>query len=397
MLSHAEFRDLFPALKSGFSFLENAGGSQVPQTVIDAVPRYFRESYVQLGAGYPASDRATAIVEEAHTWMTDFMGGTGAGQVVIGPSTTQLVTMLATAYGEIWQPGDEVILCETAHEGNAGPWTKLARHGINIKWWKVDPENLQCSLEDLEALISPRTKLLAFPHVSNLLGEVVDVAAITALAHRHGVKVVVDGVAFAAHQAMEVARWNVDWYVFSTYKVFGPHQACLFGRFEAFAELRGPNHFFLPEGTPYKFELGGANHEACAALLGVREFFGQVAGVSSVDRAVVEAVWSQLFAWERPLTAQLFEGLSAIPGVRVFGPLGVKNRVGTVSFRRGEELPAETVRRVNGPLRGIRYGHMYAYRLCGAIGIPPEEGVVRVSLVSYNSAAEVAGLLNALS
>lgn len=396
MISHSEFRALFPALGNGFAFLENAGGSQVPQTVIDAVRRYYETSYVQLGAGYPASDRATAIVDEAHAWMTDFMGGTGIGQVVIGPSTTQLINMLATAYGEIWHPGDEVILCETAHEGNAGPWTKLARLGIEIKWWKVDPESLQCSLDELAKLMSPRTKLLAFPHVSNLLGEIVDVAAITELAHQHGVRVVVDGVAFAAHQAMEVARWKVDWYVFSTYKVFGPHQACLFGTFEAFRELRGPNHFFLPEGTPYKFELGGANHEACAALLGVRAFFGQVAEVSVVDRAAAESVWKQLFEWEQPVTQHLLEELAARPDVKVFGPKTVANRVGTVSFRIADELPAQTVARVNGPSRGIRYGHMYAYRLCQAMGIPPDEGVVRVSLVSYNTQEEVSGLLGVL-
>ncbi|MCW8984581.1 MAG: aminotransferase class V-fold PLP-dependent enzyme, partial [Thermoanaerobaculales bacterium] len=203
-------RAQFPALAGDTVFLENAGGSQVPAIVADSIRDYMMTSYVQLGAGYPLSDRATALVDEAHDFVRLMMNGTD-GEVILGPSTSALLQMLAGCYAKVLKPGSEIVVAQTGHEANVGPWKMLDRLGFNLRWWEMDPASCTCPLPDLEALLTDRTALVAFPHVSNLLGEIVDIEAITSLAHEAGARVVVDGVAFAPHRAMDVAAWNADW------------------------------------------------------------------------------------------------------------------------------------------------------------------------------------------
>lgn len=389
-------RAWFPALQSDFAFLENAGGSQVPGVVADAVRAYMLNSYVQLGAGYPAANAADAVVADAHAFIETYMGADDAGRVVLGPSTTALTHILATAYAPTLKAGDEIIIAVTNHEANIGPWVKLAAHGAVIRWWNVDPETGGCPLEELDGLLSDRTRLVAVPHVSNLLGQVMDVAEVARRVHAAGAKIVVDGVAFAPHRTLDVAAWGVDWYVYSTYKVFGPHMAALYGRHEAFAELTGPNHFFIPsDAIPYKFELGGVDHEGCAGLLALRDYLNFLAGTSSCDRDVVVRATQTMEALEAPLTAQLLDGLAAHPDLRMVTKRS--DNVGTVSFLHQSRSSAEVARAVHAHGIGIRHGHMYAYRLCEALGIEPVEGVVRVSLLHYNTEDEIARLLQALA
>jgi len=393
-----QVRAQFPALDQECVYLENAGGSQVPSVVADAIHQYMTHTYVQLGAPYEVARKSTAVVDDAHRFANRFMNGEGRGTILLGPSTTQLMTMLAECYSRRLQPGDEIIICETAHEANAGPWAKLERFGIVVKLWRMDPNTLQCSLDDLRSLLTPRTKIVAFPHVSNLLGEVVDVASITRVAHEAGARVVVDGVAYAPHRAIDVAAWDVDYYVYSAYKVFGPHMAALYARQDALEELEGPNHFFLPNGDAYKFELGGANHESCAGLLALGDYLSFLAGGGDgQSRAVIEKAFETMEAYELPLQAQLLEALNANSRVRVIGPKTAgRERVCTISFLHETLTPPEITARTDAASIGIRYGHMYAYRMCVALGIDTDTGVTRVSMAHYNTPQEIERLLSVM-
>jgi selenocysteine lyase/cysteine desulfurase len=197
-------------------FLENAGGSQVPTSVIESVSKYYSRSYAQLGAGYPQSDEATHIVKLAHDFCREMMNGTGIGEVVLGSSTTQLVHTLSHAFDKlITSTNDEIILTNLAHEANYGAWTKLRGKVIE---WKLHE---QVNLDDLAALLSERTRIVALTHVSNLAGEILDVESIVKLVRQQcpRARVIVDGVAYAPHRAIDVRQWNVDFYVFSLYKV----------------------------------------------------------------------------------------------------------------------------------------------------------------------------------
>lgn len=398
MTSLETLRAAFPALAQPTVFLENAGGSQVPAAVADAIHRYMRETYVQLGADYALSKQCTQVVADAHTFASMLFGGDGIGNVVLGPSSSQLCRTVADAFAETIREGDEIVIAECGHEANIGPWLRLERQGATIRWWRVDPETGASSLEDLEALLTPRTRLIAYPHVSNLLGEVLDAAAISALARGVGAKTFVDGVAYAPHRALDVAAWDCDWYVYSVYKVYGPHMAALFGRHDAFEGLVGPNHFFVPErDVTYKFELGGVSHEACAGLLALADYLRLVTGHETCTRETVVAAGDRFETLETPLQERLVDWLASKPAVRIAGPgPGGAPRVPTVSFTHAEKKSRAISLEAEHRDIAIRHGHMYAHRLCTALGIPPVDGVVRISPVHYNTPDEIERLIEVL-
>ena len=398
MPPHDQLRAQFPALAGETVFLENAGGSQVPAGVPDAIRDYMRDTYVQLGAGYPLSQRADAVVARAHAFAEIFVGGETTGRAILGPSSSQLCAMLAQCYGDALQAGDNVVIVETGHEANVGPWERLASRGIEVRTWRVDPETFACPLDALDELLDERTKVVAVVHVSNLIGAIVDIAPIAQRAHAVGARVVVDGVAFAPHRAVDVLALGCDWYVFSTYKVYGPHMAVLWGRHDAIAELTGPNHYFVPkEEVPYKFELGGVPHESCAGWLAVGEYLRLVADSDVLDRATITAAFAAMKRLEAPLTARLLEFLVANPRFRVIGPTAADdNRVPTVSFLHATRSSADVVAALHAAGIAVRNGHMYARRLCEPLGLDPDDGVVRVSAVHYNTVAEIDRVIDVL-
>lgn len=396
----ARIRGQFPALGGTTVFLENAGGSQVPRVVADRVREYMLSSYVQLGAGYALSEQSTRLVAEARDFVRLLMGGR-EGEVILGPSTSALLQMLADCYSRVLQPGQEVVVAESGHEANVGPWQRLEKGGVVVRWWRLDPETCTCPVDRLEPMLSERTALVAFPHVSNLLGDIEDVRAVTEKVHAVGARVVVDGVAYAPHRAMDVDGWDVDWYAYSAYKVYGPHMAAMWGRRDALAELTGPNHFFFADDdVPYKFELGGVDHEGCAGVLGLRAYLAILAGSSdgeALDRPDVERAFDVMTACELPCQAALIEYLRSRRDVRIVGPAeSGPSRVGTVSFVHSELSSRAITDVVDRSDIAIRHGHMYAYRLCQALGLDPDDGVVRVSMVHYNTPEEIARLIDVL-
>jgi cysteine desulfurase family protein (TIGR01976 family) len=396
----ARLRHAFPALAGDTVFLENAGGSQVPAVVADRIRDYMLSSYVQLGAGYPLSEVATRTVDEAHDFVRLLFNG-GDGEVILGSSTSALLHMLADCYAKTLSPGDEIVVAEIGHEANVGPWTSLERIGVELRWWRMDRDTCESPLDALAALLTDRTALVAFPHVSNLLGGILDVAEITRIVHDAGARVVVDGVAYAPHRAMDVAAWGVDVYAYSTYKVYGPHMGAMWASRDALAELEGPNHFFIPaDEVPYKFELGGVSHEGCAGILGLRDYIAELGGVeepAAVDRSAVERAFDLMTACELPLQHRLVEYLQSRDDVRIVGPQHAgPSRVGTISFVHDARSSAEITEVVDRSGVAIRHGHMYAYHLCEALGLDPDDGVVRVSLVHYNTPDEIERLIEVL-
>ena len=397
-------RSHFPGLDGGTILLENAGGSQVPESVANAIRNHLLHDYCQLDAGYPASDRATETVDLAHRFMDRYVNGEGLGHVVLGSSCTTLMHVLAGAVGRTLTPGDEIVVCEQGHEANIGCWLDLERLGATIRWWKVNPATGSLDPEDLRDILSDRTRIVAFPHVSNILGEIVDVPTVTRMVHDAGGRVVVDGVAYAPHRAIDVRTWDVDFYAWSTYKVYGPHMGALFGRTEAFAELRGPNHFFIAEDdVPYKYELGGASHEGCAGLCALAGYLGELCGdkgrtAADCEYDTVHRAFERMTELEAPVQARLMHRLADHPGVRIVGPAtsDVDRRVATVSFIHARKSPVEIVSAAHAAGIGIRHGHMYAHRLSTAMGIEPDPGVVRISAVHYNTVEEIDRLMDAI-
>ncbi len=398
-------RSHFPALTSSTTFLDNAGGSQLPACVIEAMAAYLSASYAQIGGSYPESLAAANAVHDAHVLMARWANAADESHAILGPSDSALVRMLADAYLDagIKDGRDEVIVSIHGHESNIGPWVRLEKFGWKVTLWSDLPVAGEAFPDSLRSKLSKRTKLVVFPHVSNILGSVVNVRTIADMAHAAGALLVVDGVAFAPHRAIDVQAFGADWYSWSTYKVLGPHAAVLVGSAAAMAEVTGPNHFFMPANAwPKKFELGGVSHEACAGMVAVQPYLHMLAGAkpseppAMIDRTTIVRAMEVMTELELGLQERLIHGLLRVRGLKILGPTetGI-SRVPTVSF----VIPGKSSRAVataaNANGLAMRYGQFYSHRLVSSLlpGGDVEDGVLRISLVHYNSATEVDGIL----
>ncbi|MGD8976578.1 MAG: aminotransferase class V-fold PLP-dependent enzyme [Gammaproteobacteria bacterium] len=391
-------RARFPALATDWVLMDNAGGSVPLGRVIDRISEYMARWPVQLGASYALSAEAGELLEQARESLASMMsvpGGArpGADELVIGSSTSSLVSRLARAIAPGLSPGDEIIVTDADHEANITPWRRLAERGITLRTWHLNRDTRRLEIDDLLPLLNDRSRLVCFTHASNLLGEATPLAEITALAHRHGARVCVDGVAYAPHRPLPVRDWDVDFYVFSLYKVYGPHCAVMFARRDRLAELRNINHEFMDAmDGPGKLEPGGFPYELLYGAAAVPEYF------SALARQLGETQpWPAIAAQEAALGTRLLDYLNGRPEIEIMGsPEPSPARLPTISFvargHRSSEIPP-----LCEPDRiGIRWGHFYAPRLVERLGLTGQDGVVRVSLVHYNTAAEVDALIGSL-
>ncbi|AZI45031.1 cysteine desulfurase-like protein (plasmid) [Deinococcus psychrotolerans] len=390
-------RSQFPALDSPWAFFDNAGGSQVLRGVAERVSEYLTGTSVQLGASYAVSQEASARVAAGVQAAAHFVNAADPREVVLGGSSTQLVANLASSMGEFLKAGDEIIITDTDHEANVGAWTRLESRGIKTKIWKIDTQTLQLDLNTLGTLMTDRTRLVCFTHVSNVLGTINPVPEITRFVHQRGAKVFVDGVAYAPHRMVDVQAWDVDYYLFSWYKVYGPHISLLFGKLENLLELPSINHFFVsPDAAAYRLQPGNLNYELTYGLTGVTDYMSALQSRLGVDS--LSGVFDAFAAHEAVLAGRLLEYLATKPNVRVIGhPLADPSaRVDTISFVVDGVASSELPKFLDGQHIAVRYGHFYAYRLIQSLGLDQEEGVVRVSMAHYNTLAEVDRLIAGL-
>jgi cysteine desulfurase family protein (TIGR01976 family) len=398
-------RSHFPALMRGWALFDNAGGSVAPQQVIDRVRDYMSRRQVQLGASYAISVEATQAVHEGLAAAAALVGAE-SDEIVIGPSSTMNVYVLANALAPGFRPGDNLVVTNLDHEANVGAWRRLAQRGVEIREWRFRPETMRLELEDLDALLDARTRLVCFTHVSNVVGAIHDVAAVTRRAHAAGALVCVDGVAFAPHRRVDVKALDVDFYLVSLYKVYGPHLGLLYAKREHLVAADNQNHFFLgADDLSYKLEPGYVNHELTSAVPGILAYFddlarhhhGAAAEVEDTARRL-ERVFTDIAAHEQKVVAPLLEYLAGKPGVRILGPASsdAAVRVPTVAFTVEGRYAGEIPVRLDQEHVAIRWGDFYARRAIGALGLGDRGGVVRASLAHYNTADEVERLIQAL-
>ena len=370
---------------------DNAGGSQTLARVADRARAYLSSPQVQLGASYEASLHSSARVAAASVETARFLAANDPREIVLGPSTTQLLHNLARAMEGTLSPGDEIVVTDADHEANIGAWRRLEARGVVVREWQVDRDTMRLELPGLEPLLTPRTRLVCFTHVSNVLGSIHDVAAITRFVRARApqARALVDGVAYAPHAKVDVASWDVDYYVFSFYKVYGPHFAVLYGKRAALEELPCVHHDFIGKGNvPYKLQPGNVCFELAHAVGGIYEYFA----------ALGPSAWSDISAHEEQLSERLLAFLRDAPGVRIHGERTASRalRVPTISFTVAGRSSEEIVRSVDAHRIGIRWGDFYARRLIDALGVRPQGGVVRASMVHYNTLGEVDRLVRAL-
>jgi cysteine desulfurase family protein (TIGR01976 family) len=388
-------RSQFPALEGPWAFFDNAGGSMVLRSVADRARDYLLSTSVQLGASYRASVLAGERVLEGNRAAARLLNA-GADEVVVGSSATQLLGNLSSAMARSIRPGDEIVVTNSDHEANVGAWLRLARQGATIRFWEINRESLALELDDLRRLLSERTRLVAFTHASNVLGSINPVTEIARLAHGVGARVLVDGVAYAPHRPVDVKALDVEYYVCSLYKVYGPHVSVLFGKREHLLALDSLNHYFIgADAIPYKLQPGNLNFELTYALGGITGYLDELGARVGGDSGTA---WEAIAAHEALLAERLLSFLRSRPDIRIIGQESSDpaRRVPTVSFvvpgRHSSEVPLFLDERQV----AVRYGDFYARRLIETLGLSESGGVVRVSFVHYNTLEEVDRLVGLL-
>ncbi|WP_026897534.1 cysteine desulfurase-like protein [Daejeonella oryzae] len=398
-------RKQFPALDKEFVFMDNAGGSQVLSRVANKITDYLINSNVQLGASYKVSVEAGEKLINATDMVADYINASDSREVVIGPSSTMLFRILSISLSHQWKEGDEVIVSNSDHEANVSCWTDLEDKGIVIKIWKINPQTFEFEIEDLKALFSDRTNLVAMVHTSNVLGTINPIEEICSIVHKAGALFCVDGVAYAPHRLVDVQKWNVDFYVFSWYKVYGPHLAVMFGKLHLLQNMKGINHYFIKDDdVPYKFQPGNYNFELTYSLTGITDYLNAFYEHHYPDyplknnREKYQKCFELISIHEEKLSAVLLSYLNTNSKIRVIGKTDAdyKKRVPTISFVHQDLKSSDIVLQVDKFNIGIRFGDFYAKKLIGDLDLNDKDGVVRVSLAHYNSLDEVNDLIKAL-
>lgn len=397
-------RAFFPGLGKHWALFDNAGGSVPTGAVTAGIMEYLERFGVQLGATYDLSQQAERRVRHGEETAAELINATPE-ETVVGPSTTVNLATLARALAPRIELGDEVIVSELDHEANIGPWCGLAAHGAVVRTWALDRTRATLDLAQLEPLLSPRTRLVAFTHCANVVGELLDVAAIVRRirANRPDTWIIVDGVAYAPHRLVDVKALDVDAYAVSLYKVYGPHLAALYVRRELLEHAKGQNHFFVPEDAlPAKLQPGGVAHELAAGLPGIAAYLDGVAEHHGLRGQTRRDGWAQAFglfaAHEEQLAERLLQFLHEHPRCRVIGPSVADRsvRAPTIAFVVDDRPASAVVAPLDEHHVAVRWGHFYAKRAIDALGLGNVRGIVRVSMVHYNTLAEVDRLVRAL-
>ena len=380
----------------GWAFFENAGGAYVPESVIARLTAYMTECQVQPQAPYPKSQIAAERMAAGHAAMAAMIGA-GQDEVTVGPSTSLNVYVLANALRPLWRDGDEVVVATLNHEANSTPWRRLAESGIKVIEWPVHPDSGALAVELLPRLLTEKTRLVAFPHVSNITGDINDVAAITRDVHAAGAMVCVDGVAFAPHRTVDVKAWDVDFYLYSFYKVFGPHMGLLYARRDRALAARNQGHaFFAKDDLYHKLMPAGPMHEGIACLQGIADYFEALAAHHGVAgnslQARVQGVFKLIAAHEEVLADGFLKFINSRDDIRLIGRKSSKaaDRAPTFSFTVKGKKSAEVVKALLPAKVALWNGDFYAPRLLKAVGIADtEDGVIRASMAHYNTVEEV--------
>jgi cysteine desulfurase family protein (TIGR01976 family) len=387
------------------SFFENAGGSFACRQTIDTLARYYTETKVQPYAEYGPSMGAGALMDRSRERWAEALG-VSRHEVVFGPSTSMNTYVLATAFGGLLGPGDEIIVTNQDHEANTGAIRRMAeRNGCVLREWRTDPDTGLLDLAAFEALVGERTRLVTVPHASNIVGQENDIAAITGIAHRVGARVIVDAVAFAPHTIADVAALDADVYLFSLYKTYSVHQGLMVVRNGLLDELPNQSHFFNVTEPSKRLNPAGPDHAQVAssgAVLDYVQLLHEHHGGSATDglRLACENVSNLWQAHEDTLTPAVLDALGARSDVRLIGARSLDAAAGhrcpTIAF---SPLAIEPDAAQRGLVeRGVQTssGHFYAYRVLEGLGLDPERGVVRLSFVHYTSRADIDRALGAL-
>ena len=409
-------RSQFPALAQTQDgqpvvFLDNPGGTQVPQSVIDAMAHYLAYSNANHGGAFATSERSDAILHEAHAAMADLYNAASPDEIVFGPNMTTLTLSISRALARELGPDDEIVVTRMDHDANITPWVLAAEdRGATVRWADFDVEDYTLDMDGLRGLINERTKIVAVGYASNALGTVNDVRTVVEWAHEAGALVFVDAVQYAPHGPIDVQALDCDLLVSSSYKFFGPHLGALYGKYDLLDRLCAYKVRPAPSDPPGKFETGTQNHEGIAGTLAAVEYLASIGErfgkqyeryfpALSGRRLHLKTGMSVLRAYDHVLSAAILDALDTLPGIRVHGITErsrLRERVPTVSFTWEGRHPRDVAKALGDQGIYVWDGNYYALAVTERLGLEDKGGMVRVGAVHYNTVEEIQRLGEAL-
>jgi cysteine desulfurase family protein (TIGR01976 family) len=370
------------------AYFDGPGGTQVPRAVGDAMTDYLYRHNANTHWAYPTSAETDALLAEARVVFADFLNATPA-DVSFGNNMTTIAFHLARGLARRWRAGDEIVVTELDHHANVAPWRAIAKeHGLVVKSVRLDTRSFRHEPDAFATLIGPRTRLVAVGAASNALGTITDVAPVCAMAREAGALSFVDAVHYAPHELVDVRAIGCDFLACSSYKFYGPHAGVLYGRADLVQALDVPKLDPAPEEAPERLETGTQNHEGIVGAAAAVEYLASLAEGTGTRRDRLVRAFAALRVRGDALVARLWNGLTAIDGVTVYGPPPGTPRTPTMAFtvrgRSTEEVARHLV------TRGIyaSNGDFYAQTVAERLG-RGADGFVRAGAACYTSADEV--------
>lgn len=409
-------RSQFPALQQTddqgrtFAFFDGPGGTQVPQSVIDAIAHYYTHANSNTHGNFLHSARTDETVTAAREAMADFLNAPSPQEIIFGPSMTNLTFNLSRVIGSQFEAGDEVLVTRLDHDANVSPWLALKEHGVEVNFIDVDVEDCTLDMAHFESLLNPKTKLVAVGYASNAVGTINPVKAIADAAHAADALVWVDAVHYAPHGPIDVQAIGCDFLACSTYKFFGPHMGVVWGRYDLLEALPAYKVRPADDNPPDKFEMGTGNFEGMAGATAAIDYLASVGETYGADfeadwaavgfqgrRLSLKKAMSAIQLYEQSLFEQLISGLMDISGVRVYGILDqseFEHRAPTLAFTKDGVDTAAIAKALGEQSVFVWDGHYYAIEVVKRLGLYDQGGMVRVGIAHYNTASEVDRLLD---
>ncbi len=394
-------------------YLDNAATTQRPCQVLETLTTFYTHYNANIHRSpHLLGQEATELYEQAHEKVAEFIGARDEREIVFVRNTTEAINLVLHSFtrresGDLqFRPGDEIVITVMEHHSNLVPWQAICQEaGLTLRMADIR-EDGHLDLEHLAGLLSPRTRLVCCTHISNVLGVVNPVVEIARMAHQVGALFLLDGAQSVPHLPVRVEELGCDLLAFSGHKMLAPMGiGVLYGRRELLEQMAP----FLYGGDmiarvtlegatwndlPWKFEAGTANVAGGIALGGATDLRSGRQLIGAVDY-LEEIGMEQVWAHDQTLTARMLEGLQAIPGVRIYGPLQVEERASVVSFTVEGADPHLVAQLLDDEGIAVRAGGHCAHPLADRLGIP--QGTVRASTYLYNTAEEVDRFLEVLA
>lgn len=389
-----QVRAAFPALQDGFIFFDNAAGAQSPRNVLEAVSNHLLHRNVQRGGRYKQSREVDEAIAQARQSVALLVNARHPDEISFGMNATSFMRLISIAIGQTLRERNQIIVTDLDHEANIAVWLALEREGATITWWHFRDDG-RLHPEDLEPLLSPRTRIVACTLASNAIGSILDVAEVSRLVHAAGTEVFVDAVHFGPHGPIDVQGFDCDYLVCSGYKIFSPHMGFLWGRLEALNALPTFREDFVPDTAPSKLEIGTYIYENVAGMDAVVAYLENLGRViqpaASSRRALLVAAAEAIRSYEAQLSLAMLEALvdakAAVYGITAKAEVAC--RTPTLCFNLPGHSPVQVTEELARRNIAVRDGHMYSPRLMKRLGLSQESGAVRASLVHYNTVEEV--------